>query len=109
VADANQKSAETTIKEQRDLADNLQKNEANAKIFEAINSSVKDEERKVIDAANKRMAEVHARKEQEATKAAKAIQDAQSATTKKIEQARAEEKVAIDKVVADRAKNVVAA
>lgn len=108
VADANQHSAETTIREQRNLANDLERSEAKNKIFDAINSSVKDEERKVIDAANKRMAEVHARKEQEATKAAKAIDEAHAATAKKLEQIRAEEKAAIDKVVSKTASNVVA-
>jgi len=54
------------------------------------------------------MAEVHARKEQEASKAAKLIEEAQAATSKKIEQARLEESAAIDKVVATHARNVIA-
>lgn len=88
VADANQRSAELTIREQRDLADQLQAVESKNKIVEAINNSVKEEEEKIIDAANRRMAEVHARKEQEATKAAKAIEEAQKETAKKIEELR---------------------
>lgn len=102
------KSAEETIQEQRNLAHELSKTEAKSKIFEAINSSVKTEEAKVIESANKRMMEVHARKEAEAAKAAKAIEDAQNATAKKMEQAREEERAAIDKVVATHARNVIA-
>ena len=108
IADANQKSAEVTIKEQRDMADQLQKSEAQKRIVEAINRSVADEERKIIDAANKRMAEVHARKEQEANKAAKAIEEAQAAAAKKVEAIRKEEQAAIAKLVNKHAGNVVA-
>jgi hypothetical protein len=54
------------------------------------------------------MAEVHARKEAEASKAAKLIEEAQASLAKKMEQAREEERSAIDKVVASHARNVVA-
>ena len=44
------------------MAGKLEAIEAKNKINEAINKSVREEEQKVIDAANKRMAEVHAKK-----------------------------------------------
>lgn len=108
VADANQKSAEKAIQEQRELAHELSRAEAKAKISDAIAASVADEEKKVIDAANKRMAEVHARREAEATKAAKAIEEAREIAKRKMDQAREEERAAIEKVVATHARNVVA-
>ena len=48
------------------MADRLQAQEAQRKIYEAINKSVKDEEKKIIEDAHKRMAAVHARKDNEA-------------------------------------------
>ena len=85
VADANLKTAEVTIDGQRNMAGRIQKSEAQRKISEAINNSVKDEEQKVIDAANKRMGEVHAKRTEEANKAVKAIEDAQKSTESKVE------------------------
>ena len=54
----------------------MEKLEKQARINESINESVKKEEQKVIEAANKRMAEVHARKNLEANNAAQAIEAA---------------------------------
>ena len=88
VADANERQAYQTVEEQRNVAGKLEAIEAKTKINEAINKSVREEEQKVIDAANKRMAEVHAKKAQEAAKAAKAIDDARAATSKKVEKAK---------------------
>ena len=69
VAAANEQTAAEKVKEERDVADKMEKLEKQARINEAINESVKQEEQKVIEAANKRMAEVHARKNTEANKA----------------------------------------
>jgi hypothetical protein len=73
VAQANEQTAAEKVKEERDVADKMERLEKQARINEAINESVKQEEQRVIEAANKRMAEVHARKNTEANKAAKAI------------------------------------
>ena len=54
----------------------MEKLESQAVINEAINENVKKEEQKVIEAANKRIAEIHARKATEATKALRAIEKA---------------------------------
>lgn len=62
IADANEASNAAVVQEQRDVAKKLESTEYQAKINESVNSSVKKEEKAVIDAANKRMAEVHARK-----------------------------------------------
>ena len=62
IADANEASNAAVVQEQRDVAKKLESTEYQAKINESVNASVKKEEKAVIDAANKRMAEVHARK-----------------------------------------------
>jgi len=83
IADANQQSASDTVDEQRAVAAKLEQIEAQARINEAINNSVKKEEQKVIDDANKRMAEVHAKKAKEAAAAAQAIEDARKESKSK--------------------------
>lgn len=62
IASANESSSEVKVKEQRDVADKMERIESQAAINESINNSVKEEEAKVIEAANKRMAEVHSKK-----------------------------------------------
>ena len=69
---------------------------------------MKSEEQKVIENANKRMAEVHARKQAEVSKAAEEIERAHVDAQKRMEEARASERAAIDQVVAKSARNVVA-
>ena len=59
------------------MADKMEKLESQSQINEAINENVKKEEQKVIEAANKRIAEIHAKKATEANKAVKAIEKAQ--------------------------------
>ena len=66
IADANMQSAADKVKQQRDVADKMEKLERQAAINEQINESVKQEEQRVIEAANRRMAEVHAKKAEEA-------------------------------------------
>lgn len=62
------------VREQRNVADKLEKLEKQADINDAINDSVKAEEQRVIEAANKRMAEVHAKKATMANEAAAAVE-----------------------------------
>jgi acetolactate synthase small subunit len=55
------------------IAKQMSKLEDTAKVNEAINKSTKDEEKFVIDASNKRMAEINSKKETEATKSAEKV------------------------------------
>ena len=66
IADANFQSAQDKVKSQREVAEKMEKLEHQAQINESINESVKKEEQRVIEAANRRMAEVHAKKAEEA-------------------------------------------
>ena len=70
VASANEHTAMDKVNSQREIADKLEKAEVQNKINKAINESVANEEKRVIEEASRRMAEVHAKKAQEATKAA---------------------------------------
>ena len=108
IAKANEESAMEKVREQRKVADKLERLEKQANINDAINDSVKREEQKVIEAANKRMAEVHARKASEANAASKAIEDAGAARAKAEEAAAKAEKDAIDKVHKDAQAKVTA-
>ena len=83
IADANQATAMDHVTEQREVASKMEKLEHQAQINESINESVKAEEQKVIEAANKRMAEVHSRKAQEAKSAADAIEAAKASSKAK--------------------------
>ena len=64
------------VHQQREVADKMERLEHQAVINDSINDSVKKEEQRVIEAANRRMAEVHARKAEEANSASKAIDQA---------------------------------
>lgn len=66
IADANLQSAMDKVKQQKEVADKMEKLEHQAAINDSINESVKKEEQRVIEAANRRMAEVHAKKAEEA-------------------------------------------
>jgi len=108
IADANEDAAMSKVDEQREVASNLEKLEKQASINDAINESVKKEEQRVIEAANKRMAEVHAKKATMANEASAAI-DAAALSRKKAENVaareerkaiRAAEKAASEKTVA---------
>ena len=83
IASANEQSAWDTVNGQRQVAKKLETIEAQARINEAINNSVKKEEQKVIDDANKRMAEVHAKKAKEASAAVAAIEAARKVSNDK--------------------------
>ena len=107
VAAANEQSALDKVNEQRGVANKLEKIEDQSKINESINQSVKLEEQRVIDEANKRMAEVHSRKAREAAQAAKKIEEARIARKKKEEAARKEEEAAINSVIKTHSGNVV--
>ena len=108
IADANQATAMDHVTEQREVASKMEKLEHQAQINESINESVKAEEQKVIEAANKRMAEVHSRKAQEAKSAADAIEAAKADSKAKQESAKKEEQAAISKALSTHASNVVA-
>ena len=69
---------------------------------------MKKEEQKVIEAANKRIAEIHSRKATEATKALKAIESAQDKSEKKKAAALAKESEAVAKTVKKHADKVIA-
>ena len=86
----------------------MEKLESQSQINEAINENVKKEEQKVIEAANKRIAEIHARKATEATKAVKAIEKAQEKSDKKKAAALEKEGEAVKKVVKKHADKVIA-
>ena len=62
IASANEASAMDKVNEQLSIAKKMQNLENKAKVNEAINKSTSEEEKKVIEAANKRMAEVHSKK-----------------------------------------------
>jgi len=83
------------VREQRSVADKLEALEKQASINDSINESVKREEQRVIEAANKRMAEVHARKATMANEASAAIEAAGLARAKAEKAAAKEEKKAI--------------
>ena len=68
---------------------------------------MKQEEQRVIEEANKRMADVHSRKAQEANKAAQAIEAAKENSRKKQEAAKAAEAADIAKAVSTSATNTV--
>ena len=76
IAEANEASAQAMIKEERDVADNLEKIEKQNAINESINKRVRQEEYDVTEAANKRMSELNAKRATEADKAAIEIQKA---------------------------------
>ena len=108
IADANQATAMDHVTEQREVASKMEKLEHQAQINESINESVKAEEQKVIEVANKRMAEVHSRKAQEAKSAADAIESAKADSKAKQDSAKKEEQAAINKALSTHASNVVA-
>jgi len=95
IAEANEESAMEKVREQRSVADKLEALEKQASINDSINESVKREEQRVIEAANKRMAEVHARKATMANEASAAIEAAGLARAKAEKAAAKEEKKAI--------------
>jgi hypothetical protein len=95
IAEANEESAMEKVREQRSVADKLEALEKQASINDSINESVKREEQRVVEAANKRMAEVHARKATMANEASAAIEAAGLARSKAEKAAEKEEKKAI--------------
>lgn len=62
----------------------------------------------MIEAANKRIAEIHAKKATEASKALKAIEKAQEKSEKKKAEAKEKERDAVAKVVSKHADKVIA-
>ena len=76
----------------------MERLEHQAIINDSINDSVKKEEQRVIEAANRRMAEVHARKAEEANSASQAIDSAKKDKYAAIDSAEAREKLAIRKI-----------
>jgi len=96
------------VHQQRDVADKMERLEHQSRINDAINDSVKREEQKVIEAANKRMAEVHSRKAEEANSASKAVEAAKSARIAAESAARKAENDAINRITSTSAGNVVA-
>ena len=107
VASANERAAADKVQEERRVADKQEKVESQEVINESINESVKQEEQRVIEDANRRMAEVHNRKAEYARAAAEAIDKASAERAKKVEEAQAEEAATIKKVVSDHSSNVV--
>ena len=86
----------------------MEKLENQANINDSINNSVKLEEQRVIEAANRRMADVHARKAEEANQASKEIDAAKEKREKAVAEAKSAEETAIAKSRAMHASNVVA-
>lgn len=85
----------------------MEKLEHQAAINESINESVKKEEQRVIEAANRRMAEVHAKKAEEANQAFQAIESAKNARAAAVADAMKKENDTINKIKATHASNVV--
>lgn len=108
IADANMQSAVDKVTQQRDVANKMEMLERQAAINDQINESVKREEQRVIDAANRRMAEVHAKKAEEANAAFKAIEAAANERKATEEAARKKELDAVKKIRSTHASNVVA-
>lgn len=108
IADANMQSAVDKVTQQREVADKMEKLERQAAINDQINESVKQEEQRVIDAANRRMAEVHAKKAEEANAAFKAIESAAIERKATEAAARKKELDAVTRIRATHAINVVA-
>ena len=108
IADANEESAMEKVREQRSVANDLERLEKQASINDAINESVKQEEQRVIEAANKRMAEVHARKATMASEAAAAIDAAAAARAKAEREAEKTERQAIKAAEKAAAESTVA-
>ena len=108
IADANMQSAMDKVKQQRDVAEKMEKLEKQAQINEAINESVKKEEQRVIEAANRRMAEVHSKKAEEANQAFQAIEAAKNERAAAVASAFKKESDAIERLRATHAANVVA-
>jgi len=96
------------VHQQREVADKMEKLEHQAAINDSINESVKKEEQRVIEAANRRMAEVHAKKAEEANQAFQAIEAANNERKASEEAARKKELDAILKAKATHSANVVA-
>jgi len=107
IADANMQSAVDKVTQQRDVADKMEKLERQAAINDSINDSVKQEEQRVIDAANRRMAEVHAKKAEEANAAFKAIESASTDRKATEAAARKKELDAVTRIRATHSANVI--
>ena len=86
----------------------MEKLEHQAAINESINESVKKEEQRVIEAANRRMAEVHAKKAEEANQAFQAIEAAKNARADAVASAIKKEQDTINKIKSTHSANVVA-
>ena len=86
----------------------MEKLEHQAAINESINESVKKEEQRVIEAANRRMAEVHAKKAEEANQAFQAIEAAKNDRASAVAAAIKKEQDAINKIRSTHSANVVA-
>lgn len=85
----------------------MERIEQQSSVNDSINDHVKKEEQRVIEEANRRMAEVHSRKAQEANKANAEIESAKEAYRKKEAALKAEENDAINKAINTHSKNVV--
>lgn len=86
----------------------MEKIEHQARINESINESVKREEQRVIEAANRRMAEVHAKKAEEANRASKEIESAHAKRKSAIDNALRDEERSIADAVRSHSDAVVA-
>lgn len=107
IADANMQSAMDKVKQQREVAEKMEKLENQAAVNESINESVKKEEQRVIEAANRRMAEVHAKKAEEANQAFQAIEAAKNERASAVAAALKKEADSISKTRSTHAANVV--
>ena len=107
IADANESSAMDKVSEERKIAKRMEGLENQARVNEAINKSTSDEESNVIEAANKRMSEIHKEKEHNANKGSMKIDDIKANTKKALMAANADEQGAISKAVGKASKNVV--
>ena len=109
IASANEAASMAKVEEVSQVGKKITHEENVARVNEAINKKVKLEEQEVIEAANKRMAEVHAKKETQATAAADSIDDIHKKRADKFKKIEKEERSTIDSVVNNHSDKVVAA
>ena len=91
IADANSASATEKTDELNKVAKQMENLENTAKVNEAINKSTKDEEKLVTEASNKRMSDIHSKKETQATKSAENFKDIKADTKASIADAQNQE------------------
>lgn len=80
IADANTASLMEKTDELNKVARQMEKLENTAKVNKAINKSTSDEESSVIEASNKRMSDIHLKKESEANKSAEKLESIKAET-----------------------------